>query len=78
MKPELDVPKSTEWQKTNQSQVCPEKKKKKLYFVAGHMHDSKPDVDSNQATTEISAELGKLISWILCTLITKILKKYQT
>ncbi len=23
IKPELDVPKITEWQKTNQSQVCP-------------------------------------------------------
>ncbi len=44
------------------SHKCALKKKKKLYFVAGHMHDSKPDVDSNQATTEISAELGKLIS----------------
>ncbi len=29
MKPELDVPKSTEWKKKNQSQGCPIKKRKK-------------------------------------------------
>ncbi len=57
IKPELDVPKSTEWQKTNQSQVCPMRFDHCHDLFRGELSINRAIFDHIYLGTEITGDL---------------------